>query len=394
MAGKLTVRRAGAPGLIALLAFMAAACDSPFAPNETLSFLSIAAGAEHSCVATEQGVAWCWGRGTEGQLGHLEMDDSSRPVLVAGSVRFSRLAGGRRHTCGISTEGEVHCWGWGHFGQLGNGTTATLAGPTRVSSTDRFVDVSAGGSHSCAVTDQGVVHCWGENSQGQLGDGTDISRLSPVAVADTTVRFVEVSAGAFHTCARSTDDRVFCWGLNHVGQLGTGSLVTLDTPAEVASTVRFRSISAGVSHTCGISTEGASFCWGSSEFGELGTGGYVERGFAGSDRPQATILGYSFSSVSVGEGFSCAIQPDGTTACWGRGVEGQFGNGQPIIISVPIPNIYGPRAVTISVGNTHGCLISTSGQVMCWGSGSRGQLGTSRASATTLPARVNIPRDS
>jgi hypothetical protein len=31
---------------------------------------------------------------------------------------------------------------------------------------------------------------------------------------------------------------------------------------------------------------------------------------------------------------------------------------------------------------------------MCWGSGSRGQLGTSRASATTLPARVNIPRDS
>ncbi|MGH7446711.1 MAG: hypothetical protein ACRELT_04075, partial [Longimicrobiales bacterium] len=84
---------------------------------------------------------------------------------------------------------------------------------------------------------------------------------------------------------------------------------------------------------------------------------------------------------------------DNVVSCWGRGMEGQFSNGQPLIMPVPLPNIYGPRASAIATGSTHGCQISTQAQVLCWGSGNRGQLGTARSSATTLPARVHIPRD-
>lgn len=389
----MAVRRSTIPGAVAALAICALGCDSPVAPRDATAFRSIAAGAEHSCAATADGTVWCWGRGTEGQLGNLLHSDESRPVRVAGAVRFVQVDGGRRHTCGVTGDGEAHCWGWGNYGQLGHGATHTFSGPTRVSSADRYVSVSAGGNHTCAITDVGALHCWGENSQGQLGDGTTTSRYSPVPVATDAQTFAEVSAGAFHTCGRSTDNRVFCWGLNHVGQLGTGGLVNASVPTEVASTALFRSISAGVSHTCGVSTEGVSLCWGSSEFGELGTGGLAERGFTGAAQPTATILGYSFVSVLASDAFTCGLQPGEVMACWGRGVEGQFGNGQPIIMPVPLPNTHGPRASAIAVGSTHGCLISTSGQVMCWGSGGRGQLGTGRISATTLPTRVNIPRE-
>jgi hypothetical protein len=47
-----------------------------------------------------------------------------------------------------------------------------------------FNQVSAGGFHTCAKTGTGEGYCWGNNGNGGLGDGTQITfQYLPVPVA-------------------------------------------------------------------------------------------------------------------------------------------------------------------------------------------------------------------
>src|ERR1051326_9630818 len=59
-----------------------------------------------------------------------------------------------------------------------------------------FVEISAGFGHSCGRTQNGAVYCWGDNSVGQLGDGTTTDRPVPTLVAGG-IRVVENRGGTF-----------------------------------------------------------------------------------------------------------------------------------------------------------------------------------------------------
>ena len=79
-------------------------------------------------------------------------------------------------TCGLATDGVAYCWGRGSEGQLGDGVFRDQvepfgsAVPVLVDTTDlpagvRFTAVSVGSQHVCAVGDDRRAYCWGEGSQ-------------------------------------------------------------------------------------------------------------------------------------------------------------------------------------------------------------------------------------
>ena len=147
--------------------------------------------------------------------------------------------------------------------------------------------------------------------------------------------FLQVSAGAEHTCGVRADRRAVCWGLNDNGQarppLGD-----------------FHQISAGFSHTCGVKTNGKVVCWGSGSFGKAMP-------------PVGT-----FQQVSAGDFHTCGVKTDGSAVCWGTNHD-PFGKylGQ----ATPPTG----RFLQVDAGLSHTCGVKADGGVVCWGLDNEGQ---------------------
>jgi alpha-tubulin suppressor-like RCC1 family protein len=176
---------------------------------------------------------------------------------VAGGHEFRQVDAGGYHTCAVTTDYHAYCWGRGQYGQIGNGKTYLSYWPRPVSGGLSVRRVTAGIFHTCAETTGSRAWCWGSNSYGATGNGgTQYEHfLKPVAVAGG-LSFAQMSAGGWHTCAKTAAGAGFCWGYGFFGQLGDGSSsfgamafapvpVGPPLPSASATTVTFRAAGTG-----------------------------------------------------------------------------------------------------------------------------------------------------
>jgi alpha-tubulin suppressor-like RCC1 family protein len=86
---------------------------------------------------------------------------------------------------------------------------------------------------------------------------------------------------------------------------------------------------------------------------------------------------------------SLALKSDGSVWAWGRGDEGQLGNGTRTDSNVPV-RVANLNCVTaIAVGGNQGLALRTDGSAWAWGGNSRGQLGDGTGANSDTPVAVN-----
>jgi len=195
----------------------------------------IALGSYHSCARLADTTVWCWGLNMYGQLGDGTTTNRSKPTKVAGLSGVAQISASSHSTCARLIDGTVRCWGGNSKGQLGDGTTTDSSTPVVVSGVTAASSVVLGGTFACAGVPSGQV-CWGSNSEGQLGDGTTAQHLTPAAAATSLSGsgILQIAPGGYHVLARASE-RLFAWGGNTVGQLGTGMITPRElAPAKVA----------------------------------------------------------------------------------------------------------------------------------------------------------------
>ncbi len=372
-------------------------------------------GSNHSCGLNASGQAFCWGSGSFNQLGHNSSADSHVPVAVKTStntdsaLRFAQISAGTIHTCAVTTDGVAYCWGNGSNGMLGNNSTNSSGSrvPKAVLKADgaesdlRFSQISAGLNHTCAIATDGLAYCWGFGRDLGINATTGDFTL-PVEVAAPTggvaLRFSQISAGK-HTCGITITDAVFCWGNNSQGELGNNSTTNSGIPVALKtstggadSPLRFSYISVGGFFTCGINTSGVALCWGQGTNGKLGQNAASTSSFTPVVVKTSTGAesDLRFLQISAGEEHVCGLTTNARVFCWGQGTSGQLGNDSSTNVTTPvsIKQLGGAdsilRFASIGTGRTHTCGMTTDGQMFCWGNGSNGKLGNNSTDLTQL----------
>lgn len=156
--------------------------DEPTFIPGNYTFVVLTAGAEHTCGLSTQGVVSCFGANDRGQIGDTTDSDRSTPIFVSlpMGVSLTNVSAGSNHTCATAPGGALYCWGAGTQGQIGNGQQADVRAPTRVVGDATFSSVNAGTTHTCAIA-EGALYCWGQGTAGQLGVNSQGSP-SPVPI--------------------------------------------------------------------------------------------------------------------------------------------------------------------------------------------------------------------
>ena len=316
------------------------------------------------------------------------------------------ISGTEDTICALLQSGSVRCWGT-NGPMMGAATGSNVAAPP-IAGLQDAVNISVGYGTACAVRATGAVVCWG-------------SALTGGALVPGITNATQVSAGP-HTCVRTADSKVLCWGTNSYGELGLGttSTITTSTPQEMSGVTDAQSVAACGGATCVLRKAGQVSCTGNAlENGQSGAtstitdlpaassavslscsvGAYDGQGGSfWAVTQNATLLTWGSGQASPGNALGVgqvvsatwarnyysgassylAIQEDKTLWSVGNNGSGQLGDGTftsatahtspRLIHSVsPVSNVVAVAAAWATIGNEAACLLRTDGSVSCGG---------------------------
>ncbi|QUE50343.1 chitobiase/beta-hexosaminidase C-terminal domain-containing protein [Luteolibacter ambystomatis] len=389
----------------------------------------ISSGAQHVLSLKSNGVVNAWGPQLYGRLGNgvavTTNTDATSPVSSARSsgaiTNGVALAAGYYQSVVLDSFGNPWCFGYNSFGELGNnGSSHSSTAVQVVKSSGNLggcIAVAAGQYMSGALSFDGKVYTWGSHANGRLGFGmttgsrgyadtvrtalnTDLTGISAIEFGDT------------QGLALASDGKVWGWGANTNGQLGTG----VGGNQAYAAKVQISSSGGDLTDVTDISSadnHSAVVRWNGSEQGTVWTFGNDGNGRLGDGNTSGNV-GYptkvktsstptyltNIVQVSAGSAHTLALDASGHVWAWGYNGLGALGNPSAANNTAFATQVRNPsdtgalqNIVWISAGgitaNNFSVAVAADGTVYTWGVNNNGQLANgSNTGSRSLPAAV------
>ena len=255
----------------------------PF-PVGVTGWVKIAAGISQSLAIGNDGNLYTWGGNYYGELGIGNTIIQKSPIMVPDPYMvtgWSDVSAGSYVSVAEDNHGNMYSCGYNIYGQLGIGQSANRNYFTKIPyryGVSDYTSICIGIHFGIALGDDGNLYSWGSNVFGQLGINSSTDQNAPVKVLfpPGVTGWKSVSAGDNHCLAIGNDGNLYSWGINWEGQLGTGNTELEDSAAVLVpfppGVTKWLSIEGGMNHSLAIGNDGKLYAWGYNGQGQLGTG--------------------------------------------------------------------------------------------------------------------------
>lgn len=157
--------------------------------------------------------------------------------------------------------------------------------------------------------------------------------------------------------------------------------VSVTVPQSGWSTAGPGTITVGDGYACALGDDQTLHCWGADAYDQLGDA-------ASTDRTTPEKIGtHQWAEVSAGTYHTCAVDVSGGLWCWGDNTAAELGDGTFTARSVPT-RIGTANWTAVSTATYHSCALKTDGTLWCWGLNDSGQLGVT-GNAQDTPTEVS-----
>lgn len=341
----------------------------------------------------------------------IDIYDWSLPVIVpdtTGNAALSgitKVSGGEAHTVALSNTGLVYGWGSTANSQIGVQNVSYEYEPITIKYFDGSVlddvrDLEASSRHSVFLMNDSTVR--------YVGFMQGATRAYPWQVPLSSggpplSGVVDIAAGLSVTLVVDKDSAVWAWGLNFAGQLGTGTTQNSFYPTRVLDPNGTDSLSGIVAIDMmedvilALDGSGRVFAWGENGVGQLGTGDNIQSNLPRMVRDSSgTGFLDGITAIAAGELHCLALADDSTVWVWGLNVRGNFGDSTLESSYLPTKVLDGngnplKGVVGIDVGTLLSSFLMADGTILSCGFNLEGQTGTQPALGQGTPTQTLMP---
>lgn len=311
-------------------------------------------------------------------------------------IRAKQLAAGSGHSALLTECGKLYLWGWNEAYQLGRSSYSidhkyeNLPMSVVPKLLDIVVDrVALGFSHTLLIEKYtGKLWAFGSNDRGQVCCNSKISPIKNPTIQFPEMKFVDASAGLFHSAAITEDGALVTFGCNRFGQ----TLPQKSNPWRPKDSRLIR-VACGRRHTIMLDEDGRVWSLGDNKYGQLGR--KVEKK-SNQPAPIEGVLGEKGSSCfDICCGWSHCIASvsgngkdmEGTQLFgWGRNDKGQLGLGiseDNVSTACMIPNEV-PSISAVVCGSESTMVVDRNGKIWGCGWNEHGNIGTGHIMDTSF----------